>query len=208
MDGVILNSEPIYYTVQMKFFRELGIDVSDEEYSTFVGLSQTAMWERILKKTKIDESLENILEKNNQRNYDHFSKLENLEPTPGLLDFIQYIKNKELKIAVASSTTKKLVNLILEKLLIKHFFDVIVSGNEIKHGKPAPDIFLKSAELLNVKPGKCLVIEDSSNGVKAAKSAGMKCIGFAKFDPGGQDLSFADLIVQDYDQIMRYISES
>ncbi|HHE37130.1 MAG TPA: HAD family phosphatase [Candidatus Cloacimonetes bacterium] len=224
MDGVILNSEPIYYEVQMKFFRELGINISADEYSTFVGLSQTEMWKRILKKfdsTSIRQLtdgveynfstlnkinlLEELITKNNKLNYQHFSKLENLKPTPNLIDFINELKNKNIKLAVASSTTKKLVDLILEKLQIRHFFEVIVSGNEIKNGKPEPDIFLKTAELLKVKPEECIVIEDSFNGVKAAKSAGMKCIGFQKFNSGEQDLSDADLIVNEFNELISFI---
>ena len=223
MDGVILNSEPIYYEVQMKFFRELGINISADEYSTFVGLSQKEMWKRILqnqiekldltRKTKplsreqlaIKYTIEELIKKNNETNYDHFSKQENLKPTPGLIDFIRFIKKQNIQIAVASSTTKKLVDLILEKLQIRHFFEVIVSGNEIKNGKPEPDIFLKTAQLLKVKPEECIVIEDSFNGVKAAKSAGMKCIGFQKYNSGEQDLSDADLIVNEFNELISFI---
>jgi len=235
MDGVLLNSEPIYYEVQMKFFGELGINVSNDEYASFVGLSQTEMWKRIIEKlsstcyevrvepdlrkqTKDQRvesdfwekprkiKLEEIIKINNQRNYEHFQKLENLKPTPGLIKFIIDLKNKSVKTAVASSTSKRLVNLILKKLNIKLFFKVIVSGNDIKNGKPAPDIFLKTAEFLKVHPQECLVIEDSLNGVKAAKSAGMICVGFDKFNNGKQDLSEADLIVDDFNKLTLTLS--
>jgi len=223
MDGVILNSEPIYYEVQMKFFSELGINISDEKYATFVGLSQKEMWKRILqnqiekldltRKTKslsrerltIKYTIDELIKKNNEINFEHFSKLENLKPTRNLINFMQTLKNKNIKLAVASSTQKRLVNLILEKLKIKYFFEIIVSGNEIKNGKPAPDIFLKTAELLKVKSKECIVIEDSFNGVRAAKSAGMKCIGFQKYNSGEQDLSGADMIVNEFEEIKSFV---
>jgi HAD superfamily hydrolase (TIGR01509 family) len=103
--------------------------------------------------------------------------------------------------ALASSSTQRVIDTVLEKLALVGVFDPVVSGEEVEHGKPAPDIFLRTAGLLEIPPETCLVIEDSANGVRAAKAAGMVCIGFRNPNSGAQDLSAADAIVASLDEI-------
>ncbi len=198
MDGVILDSEPIYYQIEKNFFKDLGITISDEEYQTFVGLSMMEMWKRIKNNHNLKKEIENLVNSNNEVVFQHFSNLENLQPTPFLEQFIHNLREKNIKLAVASSSSKELINVILEKLRLKEYFEIYVSGNEVKNGKPAPDVFLHTANLLKVNPQECLVIEDSTNGVKAAKSAEMKCVGFQNFNSGNQDLSDADMIISSF----------
>ena len=198
MDGVILDSEPIYYQIETKFFRNLGINISDEEYHTFVGLSMIEMWRRINNNHNLKEVIGALVKSNNKVVFQYFSNSENLQPTPFLEQFIQNLLEKNIKLAVASSSSKKLIKVILEKLMLKKYFEICVSGNEVKNGKPAPDVFLHTANLMKVIPKECLVIEDSTNGVKAAKSAGMKCVGFQNFNSGNQDLSDADMIISSF----------
>ena len=209
MDGVILDSEPIYYQIETKFFRNLGISISDEEYHTFVGLSMIEMCRRIKNNHNLKEEIETLVNRNYEVVFQHFSNSENLLPTPFLLQFIQNLREKNIKLAVASSSSKKLIKVILEKLMLKKYFEIYVSGNEVKNGKPAPDIFLHTANLLKVIPQECLVIEDSTNGVKAAKSASMKCVGFQNYNSGNQDLSDADMIISSflglYEKIIKFL---
>jgi len=82
------------------------------------------------------------------------------------------------------------------------YFQEVVSGEEVPAGKPAPDIFLETACRLGLEPAECLVIEDSANGVSAAKAAGMQCLGFAYSLFGDQDLSAADKVVSGYDELL------
>ncbi len=207
MDGVILDSEPIYYQIETELFRNLGITISDEEYHTFVGLSMMEMWRKIKNNHNLKGKIENLVESNNKVVCQYFSNLENLHPTPFLEQFMQNLLEKNIKLAVDSSSSKKLINIILEKLKLKKYFEICVSGNEIKNGKPAPDIFLHTANLLKVKPEECLVIEDSTNGVKAAKSACMGCIGFQNLNSGNQDLSAADMIISTFSGLYKKIIE-
>ena len=209
MDGVILDSEPIYYQIEKKFFKDLGIYISDEEYHSFVGLSMNEMWRRIKNNYNLKEEIETLVKSNNKVVFQHFSNSKNLQSTPFLEQFIQNLCKKNIKLAVASSSSKKLIEVILEKLMLKKYFKIYVSGNEIKNGKPAPDIFLHTANLLKEIPEKCLVIEDSTNGVKAAKSAGMRCVGFQNSNSGNQDLSDADMIMATfsglYEKIIKFL---
>lgn len=77
----------------------------------------------------------------------------------------------------------------------------IISGEEVKRGKPDPEIFITTAKRIGVNPESCLVIEDAENGVKAAKAAGMKCIGYKNMDSGNQDLSEADLVINNFSEL-------
>jgi len=117
---------------------------------------------------------------------------------PGVRPLLEELDQMGTLMAVASSSSREIVELILSKLAIRHFFTATVSGKDASQGKPAPDIFLKAAAALGVEPGKCVVIEDSPPGVDGAKKAGMTCIGFANPNSGEQDLTSADLILKDF----------
>ena len=103
--------------------------------------------------------------------------------------------------AVASSNNRKIVNIIIEKFGLEKYMKFVISGEEVDKGKPDPEIFLTAAKKMNVKPEDCLVIEDATSGVKAAKAAGMKCIGLKNPDHGNQDLSEADLIINNLNEL-------
>ncbi|NLC92769.1 MAG: HAD-IA family hydrolase, partial [Treponema sp.] len=108
------------------------------------------------------------------------------------------IRQKKIPIAVASSSSLLFINRALIQIKVKKYIKKIISGESVPKGKPEPDIFIEMAKLLQVNPSQCLVIEDSKNGVRAAKKAGMKVIGYQNINSGEQDLSEANLIVSDY----------
>ena len=94
---------------------------------------------------------------------------EDIKPVSGIPEFLKSIKNRGLKTAVASSSGYDLIGLILSRLGISEYFDSITSGNDVKRGKPDPDVFLLAAERIGVNPRDCFVVEDSENGVRAAQ---------------------------------------
>lgn len=194
MDGVIIDSEPLHFESDRIVMREFGIELTDEELNPYVGVDNLQMWSELREKYSIDLSIDELLERQ------HSSKLElleteELETIRGIDSLILDLQEKGIAIALASSSAMEFIKLVLKKLGITDYFNVIVSGEQMKKGKPAPDIFLKAAELLKIRPGNCIVLEDSKHGVDAAKSAGMKCIGFINPNSGNQDLSNADTIV-------------
>ena len=112
--------------------------------------------------------------------------------------------------AVASSTNRELVEIILKKLNLIAYWQSFTGGDEVNLGKPQPDVFLLAAQKLAVAPQKCLVFEDSKNGVLAAKAAGMKVIGYQNSGSGRQDLSAADAIIsnfRDMDKIKKILAQ-
>ena len=194
MDGVLIDSEPIYRQLNNEVFSRLGFSLSEEEYSQFVGTTDEKMLGDLKERFFLDQT---IGEMNAIREEVHMNYFESadLHPMEHLYELLKWTRKRGLKLAVASSTDEKFVLLILEKLFILDYFETVVCGNHINHSKPAPDIFLQAARNLSLNSNECIVIEDSSNGVKGGKKAGMYVIGFQS-DDGSQDLSHSDKLVQ------------
>lgn len=152
------------------------------------------------KKYQFPYTIEELIAYHGEIVWDTFTNLES-EPIAGIRELLSALKENKIPIAVASSSPKKIINVILNKFQLEDYFKFIVSGEEVSHGKPAPDIFLETAKRLTIAPADCVVIEDSKNGSIAAKKAGMKCIGFQNLNSGNQDLTSADLIVDAIAQI-------
>ena len=201
MDGVIIDSEPFYQEVQIDLFQKMGITILPEEYNTFIGAGMREMWNMIKSSRNLSKSIEELIELNNKVLLEYFKESATLVPTPHFTDFLASILASGMKTAVASSTAKPIIEVILKKLNVYKLFDIIVSGDEVENGKPVPDIFLETAARLNVIPSECVVVEDSFNGVKAAKSAGMYCLGYYNPNSGSQDISDADKIINSFSKI-------
>lgn len=194
MDGVIIDSEPLHFETDKMVMKEFGVEVSDEELTSFVGTTNPYMWSVLLEKYKLSTSVEELLELQNKYKSQMFGQSK-LSPIEGITELILNLRERGAYIGLASSSSRQFITMILKALNIYHYFDVIVSGEEVINSKPAPDIFLKAAQELQVDPENCIVLEDSENGVIGAKAAGMKCIAFKNPNSGIQDLTQADCIV-------------
>jgi HAD superfamily hydrolase (TIGR01509 family) len=118
-----------------------------------------------------------------------------LVPMPGLIKVLERAQQISLPTAVASSATLPTIQLVMQTLDIVRYFQTLTSGDQVEHGKPAPDVYLLAAERIGVLPKNCLVIEDSLNGVLAAKAAGMQCIAIPCQATKHQDHTKADKIL-------------
>lgn len=194
MDGVLIDSEPVHFESDKLTFRDYGLEVTDSVLYNYVGTSNSEMWKRLRIEFNIPATVDEILKKQMKYKKQLFSG-ETLIPVEGVAELLRLLKNSGAAIGLASSSPRDFIQLIIESLRIDDFFQVIVSGEEVNKGKPEPDIFLKTAELLGAAPYECIVIEDSENGVRAAKSAGMKSIGYRNPNSGCQDLSASSYIV-------------
>jgi HAD superfamily hydrolase (TIGR01509 family) len=117
---------------------------------------------------------------------------------PGFQESLSMLRANRVPVALASSSPMSWINIVLDRFDLSHAFDVVVSADELDgRGKPSPAIYLHTASKLGVKPEKCLVIEDSMNGVLSAKNAGMFCVGFRNGFNEEQDISRADIIIHD-----------
>ena len=196
MDGVIIDSEPFHWEVNKKIFKILGLRVSKKDYKKYIGTSNTNMWTDLKSQYHLPQSLKKLVDMQGSGNVD-FLRENQFGPIEGITELLFDLKKNNIVIALASSSPSIAIHLVLKKFNFKNFFSVVVSGEDFKKSKPAPDIFLKTAKLMHALPARCVVIEDSTHGVFAARAAGMKSIGFANKNSWDQDLSQADLIVDD-----------
>ena len=200
LDGVLIDSEPLHSKTDNQILRELGIRAAENYFDRFAGYTNESMWEAIKKDYHITKSTDKIIEMQMPLKLNLLQK-GNYKSIPGIVELLDEIKAMHIPIAVASSSPKLFIEVVLAKIGIGKYFSIILSGEEVEHSKPEPDIFLKVAGLLNVNPSECLVVEDSKSGTIAAKKAGMKCIGYQNVNSGDQDLSNADFIVNNIKEI-------
>lgn len=199
MDGIIVDSEPLHYKVFMDYTKsKFGLAISDEEYHTFIGTTNYHIYSTLQEKYKIEGDLESIIKEYEEKCLDFLLSSKNEKPIQGVDILVKNLHKNKIKLGLASSSPKKSINAVLELFDLHQYFDVLVSGQEVAHSKPAPDIFLRAAELLGISPQECLVFEDSRNGVLAAKAAGMQCIAYYNPSSGKQDLSRADRIIESF----------
>ena len=201
MDGVLVDSEPYHYNVETKVFNKLGINIPDSKRHTFVGMARNRMWGYIKESYKLEQSLDYLMTFDHDIRVEYFDALTDIQPIPGILPLLDEITQKGIKTAVASSSPIEVIDILLRKMKICTYFYTVVSGEFIEKGKPDPDIFIYTAKILNVKPANCIVIEDSLNGVRAAKSAEMSCIGYLNPNTEGQNLKDVDLKVESISSI-------
>ncbi len=195
MDGVLIDSEPIHQRVNQSFFSRIGTEVGSEFYnSNFVGLPVEQMMVYLKEKHNLKAGVPELMAECGALLYKEFEQSE-LVPVSGVKELLGLFREEQFNLAVGSSSSPELIRLIIGKLGLDHFFHHLVSGYEVKKGKPEPDLFLKIAGIFNESPENCAVIEDSALGLKAASLAGMPSIGVRNPSSGDQDLSLAELIV-------------
>ena len=201
MDGVIIDSEPVYFKIDKQMFEELNIAVSFEEHCSYVGTSSQNMWNAIIMKHGIADQAEELMKKEYSLYLEHLANADDFQPIDGVVELINELYANNFKLVLASSSRMDTIDLVLDKFNLAELFMAKVSGFELVHSKPHPEIFLKSAQLIKSKPAECIVIEDSKNGVTAAKAAGMKCIGFLNPSSGDQDLSNSDVVIRSFREL-------
>ena len=175
MDGVLIDSEPLWKIAEVEAFHKVGLDLTHTDCEETVGLridQVVEMWyERVGWKEKTVKEVEKDIVDILIREIRSQGKA-----LPGVKDTLEQVKAKGLKIGLATSSYERIIEVVVDHLNIADYFHVTHSAEHEKYGKPHPDVFLHCAEQLGVDPTKCLVIEDSFNGLIAAKAARMKVI--------------------------------
>jgi HAD superfamily hydrolase (TIGR01509 family) len=198
MDGVLADTEPIYMGITRDLFAHFGVTLPPEQLFSYVGIPASRMWSEIRSRFELRQPLSELIRLEKDRQLRDLTDRKQIPEIPGVRQLLGELTWMGTPMAVASSSSPEIVELILSKLAIRHLFAEAVSGRDVAQGKPAPDIFLKAAAALGVEPQNCIVIEDSPPGLAGAKRAGMVCIGFANPNSGKQDLTGADLILNDF----------
>ena len=201
MDGVLLDSEPMHQEIIYEVFQLEGISFDKAYIQTLTGMSAFPMWEKVKRDAQRSESVEELIKFH--RDY-FFKRLPEVKVplVPHVKDVLEKFKNEGKHVSLASSSGRKLIDIFTQQTNIAHYFEVIMSGDDVQYSKPNPEIFLKVAQRYGLSATQFTVIEDSTNGVKAAKSAGMQCVGFQNPLSGGQDLSQADLLIHSMQELL------
>jgi beta-phosphoglucomutase len=180
MDGVLTETSRQHYLAWKQLARDLGFDISEAINEQVKGISRLESLEIVLSAGGMGERFSEAekIELADKKNLIYQSLIkeftrENL--SVGALELLTSLKSNNIKIALAS--VSKNAQFLLEAMEISSYFDVIVDPREVKHGKPAPDIFLMAAKMLGIRPKNCVGIEDAFAGVESIKSAGMQPIG-------------------------------
>ena len=201
MDGTLLDSEPLIDISLIKICRELGIELRESIIEQFRGCDSPTFWKYLISEFNLTLSIEECVLKETYGFVEEVKNNANLAPIEGVKKLIDELLGFGIPLALASSSSRIKIKTILDIFGMQSKFRAKISGEDVERGKPEPDIFLLAAKSLNVNPSRCVVIEDSENGVKAAKKAGMKCVGFAGLKHNKQNLSSADLIVSAYSDL-------
>ena len=195
MDGVIVDSEPLYHEFEYNFFKNLGAKVTPEYFDKYVGCSLGATVNGVCEEFNINtiplESVYDIFSKGAELIYSDNPKLKLCE---GVIDWLEYFKENKYPMIIASSTYKHKIDICLERFNLKQYFQMYIGGDDVKKSKPDPEIILKACNKLNLNPSECIVIEDSQNGIKAAKAAGCFALGYLNRGRNLQNITDADIV--------------
>jgi len=178
LDGVIVDTARYHFLAWKRLTDQLGIHFTEADNERLKGVSRIASLDIILEigKVKADENQKHeYATRKNQWYVDYISKMTPDEILPGSIAFIKELRNAGIRVAIGSAS--KNTPMILERVGISDLFDAVADGNIVKKAKPDPEVFLKAAELVDVKPERCVVFEDAVAGIQAAINAGMVCIG-------------------------------
>ena len=205
MDGVLIASERYYFAEERAHYAALGAPLTDDQMHQMMGATPASNVKRILNwypGLEIPEKM--LLSLHVEMLLRGLRRVEGL--VPGVEDWLRRLRAEGAKLAVASSSPKPMLDYARKRFRYDELFDTIVTGMEVKHGKPAPDIFLEAARRLGADPARCLVVEDSQNGVNAGLAAGMEVVSFTgalMSDPAvGAQWTIPEYTMDWYEKIM------
>ncbi|WP_445457838.1 HAD family hydrolase [Flavobacterium sp. HNIBRBA15423] len=201
MDGVIVDTEPVHHYAYKQHFKELNITVSDEIYSSFTGNSTRNVFQKLKALFSLDEDVEDLILRKRFLFNDAFDSKPDLFLINGVEELIKDLFTNDIQLIVASSASNSTIDRVFTRFNLHQYFSHKVSGEDFPKSKPHPAIFEHAASLSVHPKENCIVIEDSTNGVIAAKGAGIYCIGYNSENSKNQDLSLADTIINDFSEI-------
>lgn len=201
MDGVLINSEPFHYQVWKEALKKSGINLDYEIYKPCIGSTVQVLMQILHEHYGVDEKDDSLSLEVKNLKQEMIEKQGYPPLIPYVKDMLERFHEAGYQMAVASSSPQEYIENVTSYWGISSYFQVLVSGEHVEHPKPAPDIFLKTADILGLLPEECLVIEDSENGCRAAKAAGMTCMAYYNPDSGKQNLQTASVVVEGFEEI-------
>jgi HAD superfamily hydrolase (TIGR01509 family) len=201
MDGVIVDTEPVHHFAYGQHFEALGIEVSPELYASFTGNSTKNIYEKLKAQFGLKQEVQALVETKRNLFNEAFDNKTDLFLLDGVHDLIADIHAEGMQLVLGSSSAKVTIERIFNRFDLHRYFSHIVSGEDFPNSKPHPAIFEFAARVSNTNRKDCIVIEDSTNGILAAKAAGIFCIGYDSVNSKLQDYSKADLVISHFKEL-------
>lgn len=194
LDGVLVDSSAFHQESWRLVGLERGFEMTDELFWRTFGMPNRQILPLLLSRELADQEVAELSE----RKEEAYRQLAagRMQALPGSRELVRAVAEAGLRVALGSSTPMSNIRVVLDALGIREHFEQIVCSDDVTHGKPHPEVFLKAAGKLGVAPNRCAVIEDAVVGVEAAKAAGMRCIAVTTTH-GAEKLRAADLVVPD-----------
>ncbi len=183
LDGVIVDTAKYHYLAWKELARGLNFDFTDKDNERLKGVSRMRSLDILLeigKKDLDEETKLKYAENKNIRYLEYILKMKPNEILPGVIDFLEDLRTKKIKIGLGSSSKNALT--ILNQVKLTGYFDVIIDGTKVSKAKPDPEVFIKGAEALGVTAEECIVFEDAEAGIEAALNGGFKSVGIGSVD--------------------------
>lgn len=201
MDGVIIDSEPLHHKAYNEMFNAVGISVSNELYASFTGQSTINICNLLGAHFHLAQKPEELVALKRHYYNRLFDSASELQLISGVLEIIKEYHHNGLTLVLGSSASMNGINQIFKRFDLDRYFTAKFSGGDLKQSKPHPEIFNKAAKATGYKNEECIVIEDSTNGILAAKAARIFCIGYDSLHSKNQDYSKADLVIENFKDI-------
>jgi beta-phosphoglucomutase len=201
MDGVIVDTEPLHHKAYYQMFNDINIDVPDALYASFTGQSTMDISNQLISYFNLPLGAQTLTDIKRKHFKSLFKNDTSLQLLDGVIDLIKDYHSKGMTLVLASSASMKNINRIFKRFDLDQYFSAKISGADLKASKPHPEIFIKAAKLSGQLPNDCFVIEDSTNGITAAKAAGIYCVGYNSLHSKDQDYSKADVVITNFNEI-------
>jgi len=201
MDGVIVDTEPVHRYAYFKQFAELDIAVTEEMYTSFTGNSTRNTFQKVKDIFQLQHDVEDLIQRKRSIFNDAFDTKKDLELLVGVRELIVDLHDNGIQLILASSASKVTIERVFSRFDLHQYFTHKVSGEDFPKSKPHPAIFEYAASLSTAPKDNCIVIEDSTNGIIAAKAAGIYCVGYNSIHSKDQDLSRADKIINHFSEL-------
>lgn len=207
MDGVIVNSEPLHVEAERATFRRFGLDITEDEWIHFKGKTSRDIFNQMLHKYGQDPGQTEAMV-NHKTDYYLKTAPRRLNLIPGARAGLETCRALPVKMALTTSSQKALQEMTFQVFSLDRFFDVVVTGDDIRQGKPHPEPYLVTAERLGMAPSRCLVIEDSDHGIRSAGAAGCVPVGITTTLSRQRLLaSGAERVVDRFDELEAVVRE-
>ncbi|QCX52781.1 HAD family phosphatase [Elizabethkingia sp. JS20170427COW] len=201
MDGVIVDTEPLHRKAYFKMFQHFNIEVSEELFNTFTGRTTLHICKELIQRFNLNLTPDELIQKKRENFKYLFDNDPDFDLISGVRDLFKNFQQNHIKMVLASSASMTTINWVLQKFDLEKYFIGKISGADLKESKPHPEIFELAAEMSGEDKKDCIVIEDSTNGIRAAHAAGIYCVAYKSLHSKNQQYDLANKVIGNYKEI-------